>query len=136
MEHVKCLPPADLAETAAWHCRVAGLPEPVREYRFHPSRRWRFDLAWPDQRVAVEVHGGEFMRGHHTRGREMANDCEKARAAAIAGWIVLPYTGRQVREAPAAMAREIGMMLKARELAACRALPSTRIIAEEKDGNV
>jgi len=34
-----------------------GLPAPVFEYRFHPSRKWRFDIAWPERRVAVEVEG-------------------------------------------------------------------------------
>jgi hypothetical protein len=38
--------------------RAAGLPEPIREYRFAPSRRWRFDFAWPAAMLAVEVEGG------------------------------------------------------------------------------
>lgn len=33
-------------------------PEFVREHRFHPTRRWRFDFAWPDEKVALEVEGG------------------------------------------------------------------------------
>ncbi len=40
------------------HIKRTGLPKPAREYRFHRERRWRFDFAWPDYKVAVEVEGG------------------------------------------------------------------------------
>lgn len=35
----------------------------VREFRFHPKRMWRFDFAWPAQKVALEFQGGTFGRG-------------------------------------------------------------------------
>ena len=41
--------------------------EVVAEYRFHPSRDWRFDFAIPSRRVAVEVEGGAFNGGRHIR---------------------------------------------------------------------
>ena len=34
----------------------SGIPIPIKEYRFHPVRRWRFDLAWKVEKLAVEVH--------------------------------------------------------------------------------
>lgn len=34
--------------------------EVVAEYRFHPSRDWRFDFAIPSRRVAIEVESGAF----------------------------------------------------------------------------
>jgi len=49
---------SELEATLAMHIRVNGLPEPEREYRFHPRRKWRFDAAWPDAKLAVEVEGG------------------------------------------------------------------------------
>lgn len=39
-------------------CRDFGLSSPVSEYKFHESRRWRFDYAWPDHKIALEVEGG------------------------------------------------------------------------------
>lgn len=90
--------PGELAGAA----RMAGLPEPVREFRFHPVRRWPFDLAWPDHRVAVEVDGGAFMLrpcprcgamipqgGRHTSGAGFREDCVKVSEAAALGWRVL-----------------------------------------------
>lgn len=75
-----------------------GLGEPEREYRFAPPRRWRFDYAWPGLRLALEVEGGTWSRGRHTRGRGYANDCEKYNAAALAGWRVLRVTTDMVRD--------------------------------------
>lgn len=70
----------------------SGLPTPHVEYPFHPSRKWRFDLAWPSSKVAVEVEGGTFIAGRHSRGRSFEADCEKYAEAAIAGWRVLRVT--------------------------------------------
>lgn len=38
-------------------------PQPEREYRFHDQRRWRFDYAFIDQRVAIELEGGIYSGG-------------------------------------------------------------------------
>lgn len=69
-------------------CLLHGLPKPVAEHRFHPQRRWRFDWAWVDQKVAVEVHGGVFRGGHHTRGKGFLDDREKMASAQVHGWVV------------------------------------------------
>lgn len=69
--------------------RSVGLPPPVREHRFHAVRRWRFDYAWPEQRVALEVEGGVWTGGRHTRGAGFLGDVEKYNAAVLAGWRVV-----------------------------------------------
>lgn len=69
--------------------RSVGLPAPVREHRFHAVRRWRFDYAWPEQRVALEVEGGVWTGGRHTRGAGFVGDMEKYNAAVLAGWRVV-----------------------------------------------
>ena len=89
---------SDLESTLAWQVRVDGLPAPEQEYRFDDNRRWRFDFAWPNCRLAVEVNGGEWSEGRHNRGGGMADDYEKLNAAVIAGWRVLQFTGSQVRD--------------------------------------
>lgn len=40
--------------------KSSKLPQPVREKKFHPIRRWRFDFAWPENLVAVEIDGGGY----------------------------------------------------------------------------
>jgi hypothetical protein len=60
-------------------------------------RRWCFDFAWPDLRVAVEIEGGGWVAGRHTRGPGFEADCEKYAEAATRGWTVLRVTPSQVR---------------------------------------
>lgn len=72
-----------------WACVRLGLPGPIAEYRFAPPRRWRFDWAWPGERVALEVQGGVWVRGHHSRGQSQIDDMEKYSEAAILGWHVI-----------------------------------------------
>lgn len=92
--------PGDLA----WQCRTTGLPDPEREWRGIPGRRFRFDLAFPDHRVAVEVDGGSWQvgedgqqGGRHNRASGFAADCEKLSLAAAHGWRVVRCTPEQVR---------------------------------------
>jgi len=76
-------------------CLYAGLQVPVKEFRFAPPRRWRFDFAWPTQKVALEVQGGLFVSGRHSRGAALVKEHEKLNAAASHGWRVLFCTPRQ-----------------------------------------
>lgn len=66
------------------------------EYRFHPERRWRFDLALPAYKLALEVDGGLFVRGRHSRGAGIEKTHEKENAAATMGWRILKCQPRQV----------------------------------------
>jgi len=61
----------------------------VKEYQFAPPRRWRFDYAIPSVKIALEVEGGVWTRGRHTRPKGFLSDMEKYNAAAVAGWKVL-----------------------------------------------
>lgn len=65
------------------------LPPPLFEWYFHPTRQWRFDVAWPEQRIALEVQGGIWEQGRHTRGAALLKEWEKLNAAAGLGWRVL-----------------------------------------------
>ncbi len=63
----------------------------VEEFRFHPVRRWKFDLAWPALMVAFEREGMARRGGksRHTTFTGFQDDCEKYNAAAILGWRVI-----------------------------------------------
>lgn len=74
-----------------------AFPAFVREYRFHPDRRWRADFAFPEYRVIVEIHGGIWTSGRHTRGSGFAKDREKSNAAQLLGWIVLEFTPAEIK---------------------------------------
>jgi len=83
------------------HCRAHHLPRPVLEYKFHPERRWRFDMAWPEKMVACEIEGGTWVAGRHVRGLGFRKDCEKYNEAAILGWRVLRVVSEQIHSGEA-----------------------------------
>ena len=85
-------------------CKSTLKVEAISEYLFHPSRKWRFDYAIPEHKIAVEVEGATFkkskftdkktgeeitvMGGRHNIGEGYLNDMEKYNEAAILGWRV------------------------------------------------
>jgi hypothetical protein len=74
----------------------AGLPAPEIEYVFAPPRRWRFDYAWRDKHVALEVEGGVWTMGRHIRGAGFLADMEKYNRAAVREWCVLRVVPSQL----------------------------------------
>lgn len=70
-------------------CEEEKLPVPHYEFKFHPTRKWRWDFCWPEQMVALEIEGGLFVGGRHARGSGIAKDMEKSSAAASLGWRLL-----------------------------------------------
>lgn len=82
--------------------QVPDLGEPAYELRFHPSRRWRFDLAWPARMLAAEIHGAVFQAGRHTSGSGFTADREKMNTAQLYGWTILEFTPAEVRSGKAA----------------------------------
>lgn len=80
--------------------RAPELPLPDRGFAFFkPARGWKFDFAWPDLRVAVEVEGNTWKGvGRHTSGTGFEDDCVKYAMAAMRGWLVLRVTATLVRK--------------------------------------
>ena len=70
-------------------------PELVPEHRFC-ERMWRFDFAHLGSRVAIEIEGGTWVSGAHSRGRHYQSDCEKYNAATRLGWRVFRLTGDMI----------------------------------------
>lgn len=71
---------------------------PQAEYQFCLPRKWRFDWAWVDQRVAVEIDGGQWLAngGRHNTDA----DRDKLNAAAALGWRVLRFSTQQLDTDP------------------------------------
>jgi very-short-patch-repair endonuclease len=103
---------------------AAGLPEPEKEYTFHPKRRWRLDYAWVEIGLAVEVDGGIHGRpvkchrckqevkrrlkdgrmvtvregGRHNTGNGFEADREKWAEAVIHGWHIVGVTSGMIED--------------------------------------
>ena len=89
-------------------------PQPTRQYKFLTDRKFAFDFAWPERKIAVECEGGIFAprgkccpacgqppRSRHTTGTGFERDCEKYNLAADAGWIVYRVTAHMLQADPA-----------------------------------
>lgn len=88
-----------------------GVGPVLREHRFHPTRRWRFDYALTDYKVAIEIEGGIFgrdrqkpcptchqtLKGRHNTIVGMLNDMDKYNTATALGWRVLRFTREQMK---------------------------------------
>ena len=82
-----------------------GLPEPKREYPGIVGRRFRFDFAWPGQKVAAECEGGVWAKnlgrtgaGMHAHPQGISRDIEKYNLAALQGWRGIRATSPQIRD--------------------------------------
>lgn len=93
-----------------WRQLAPDAPEPEREWMFAAGigRRWRFDFAWPDAKVAVEIDGGQWAPhgGRHNTDR----DRDKMNHAAVLGWRVMRFSASMLRDDPAGV---VAMVMEA-----------------------
>ena len=78
------------------HLNALNIPF-TKEFKFHPDRKWQADFRIDDMPILVEVEGGVFSNGRHTRGEGYTKDCEKYSAAAVNGWFVIRGTTAQIK---------------------------------------
>ena len=85
-----------------YYLNFLQIPTPVAEYRFAPPRRWRLDFAWPEEKLALEVEGGVWTGGRHTRGSGFIKDMEKYNALTMMRWYLFRVTPTQIKNGEAA----------------------------------
>jgi hypothetical protein len=90
-----------LEQELSWQIGMAKLKAPVRELKAIPGRRFRFDLAWPDEKLACEIQGAVWTGGRHTRGAGAESDAEKFSLAVLEGWRVLVVCKVHIRSGQA-----------------------------------
>ena len=90
---------SELELALAFQIKVSKLPKPETEFIFHPVRRFRFDFAWPEHMLAVEVDGGTWNYGRHNRAEGIHSDSEKFSLAVTMGWRVMRLDKQMVEDA-------------------------------------
>jgi very-short-patch-repair endonuclease len=80
-----------------------SIPDPVEEFKFHPKRKWSIDLFWPDQKLALEIEGGTYMKsgGGHRSITGYHQDMEKYNAICVYGFSLLRFTTKQMESCEA-----------------------------------
>ncbi len=72
-----------------------------QEFKFHPTRKWRADFHLKDKKILVEVEGGIWSNGRHTRGKGYLGDLDKYNAATMMGYQVIRFSTEQVKSGKA-----------------------------------
>jgi very-short-patch-repair endonuclease len=62
------------------------------------KRRWRFDYAIPDIKVAIEIEGGIWRYGRHNHPVGFSKDCEKYNTATLMGWTIFRLPDSEIHE--------------------------------------
>lgn len=97
-----------------WKRLAKGWPVPVREYTFSERRKFRFDFAFVPEKLAIEMEGGIFAKGAHTRGKHYWSDCQKYNLATELSWAVLRYTANDLAKWPMDVIEQIQAVLRMR----------------------
>ena len=72
-----------------------------QEFKFHPTRKWRADFHLKGKKILVEVEGGIWSNGRHTRGKGYLGDLDKYNAATMMGYQVIRFSTEQVKSGKA-----------------------------------
>lgn len=99
IKNVKKLPKAD-PEGLAY---IKGILRMLKvdfetEYVFHATRKFRFDIALIDKKIAIEYEGLFSEKSRHTQSAGYTGDCRKYNLAQTDGWKILRYTALNYKE--------------------------------------
>lgn len=68
------------------------------EYRFIPPHRFRFDFANLIAKVAIEINGGNWVHGRHTRASNLSDEYKKLNLATLNGWRVFVLSPEMINQ--------------------------------------
>jgi very-short-patch-repair endonuclease len=95
-------------ELLALHIRAAKLPVPIRQFKFCATRKWTADFGWLEQKLLVEVDGGNRMAALTKTGKPVAigrhtlmADYDKMNHAVLLGYRVLRFTPAMIKNGTA-----------------------------------
>lgn len=90
-----------------WRILAPEAPEPQRQVRFASDREFTLDFAWIPYLVFLEVQGGTFTAGRHSRGTGQRDDATKNNLAVKMGWRPFYATTDMISEDPQGLMNDI-----------------------------
>lgn len=99
-----------------WLQLAQSWPEPVPQYKAIVGRQFKWDYAWPEHKILLEVQGGTWSGGAHARGAGIRRDADKNNLAVAAGWRCFYATSDLLREAPDTLVSQIKRLISEWEL--------------------
>lgn len=102
-----------------WQLMFPDLPMPVRQ---HPilnpktNRHWKLDFAWPQEKLAVELQGGSFIRGGHNTAKGQHSDYERHNTLTKMGWRTLFFNTIGCKDMAAAVEFVAEVLTDAKEV--------------------
>lgn len=92
---------SDLERALDTAIHLAGLPRPERELKLIPGRKFQSDFVWQAARLIVEVEGGTYNGGRHTRGKGFESDAFKYNELTCLGYKIIRVTGKHIKDGSA-----------------------------------
>lgn len=81
---------------------IFGLTKGIEfEFAAVPGRRFRWDIAFKEKRLLIEVNGGIWHKGGHSTGKGITRDCEKNNLAVLLGYRCLAVTADHIKSGQA-----------------------------------
>lgn len=99
-----------LEDRASQIFKDAGLPEPIREFPIPWDTQSRFDFAFLEFQIAIEVDG----YGYHSDLNQFSKDRKRDREALIHGWRTLRFTFDDIFKRPHAVIKDIKAVMNIR----------------------
>jgi very-short-patch-repair endonuclease len=78
--------------------RSGNATKPERQFRYADDRKWTADFCYPAARLLIEVQGGVWSGGRHTRGAGYERDRVKYFEAQLRGWRVIEVTPAMIAD--------------------------------------
>ena len=95
------MPASELEKTLLFQVHNCHIPVPETEWKAVAGRKFRWDLAWPEFHLLVEIQGGTWGKGAHSTGSGLHRDYEKLNLATLAGFQCFMFDSDMVKSGQA-----------------------------------
>ena len=101
---------SDAEDLLAFQIKAAGLPEPARQFRYVPGRKFTADFAYTEQRLLIHVDGGVYSRRAHGSITGILADITRQNLATLGGYRSLRVTPDMVKDGRALALIEMALI--------------------------